>query len=291
MQNIRKPEWIRTRMPSGEEYVRVRVILKRYKLNTVCEDALCPNLSNCWGSGTVTIMILGNICSRACRFCAVRSGDPGGKIDLDEPRRVGLAVRELGLKYVVITSVTRDDLPDGGASIYAETVREIKKNNRDVIVEILIPDFNNSRESIRTIVESGPEVIGHNIETVERLTPLVRDPRAGYWKSLKTLKMVKEENPNIYTKSSLMLGLGETREEVIRTMRDLRNVGVDFLTLGQYLRPTKKHIPVVEYIAPETFNEYKKIGEELGFIYVASGPLVRSSYLAGEYYFRNIKIA
>jgi len=278
-------------MPSGEEYVRVRVILKRYKLNTVCEDALCPNLSNCWGSGTVTIMILGNICSRACRFCAVRSGDPGGKIDLDEPRRVGLAVRELGLKYVVITSVTRDDLPDGGASIYAETVREIKKNNRDVIVEILIPDFNNSRESIRTIVESGPEVIGHNIETVERLTPLVRDPRAGYWKSLKTLKMVKEENPNIYTKSSLMLGLGETREEVIRTMRDLRNVGVDFLTLGQYLRPTKKHIPVVEYIAPETFNEYKKIGEELGFIYVASGPLVRSSYLAGEYYFRNIKIA
>ncbi|MEM3952461.1 MAG: lipoyl synthase, partial [Nitrososphaerota archaeon] len=200
-------------------------------------------------------------------------------------------VRELGLKYVVITSVTRDDLPDGGASIYAETVREIKKNNRDVIVEILIPDFNNSRESIRTIVESGPEVIGHNIETVERLTPLVRDPRAGYWKSLKTLKMVKEENPNIYTKSSLMLGLGETREEVIRTMRDLRNVGVDFLTLGQYLRPTKKHIPVVEYIAPETFNEYKKIGEELGFIYVASGPLVRSSYLAGEYYFRNIKIA
>ncbi|MEM1742763.1 MAG: lipoyl synthase [Nitrososphaerota archaeon] len=290
MQNIRKPEWIRTRMPSGEEYVRVRVILKRYKLNTVCEDALCPNLSNCWGSGTVTIMILGNICSRACRFCAVRSGDPGGKIDLDEPRRVGLAVRELGLKYVVITSVTRDDLPDGGASIYAETVREIKKNNRDVIVEILIPDFNNSRESIRTIVESGPEVIGHNIETVERLTPLVRDPRAGYWKSLKTLKMVKEENPNIYTKSSLMLGLGETREEVIRTMRDLRNVGVDFLTLGQYLRPTKKHIPVVEYIAPETFNEYKKIGEELGFIYVASGPLVRSSYLAGEYYFRNIKI-
>jgi len=291
LQNIRKPEWIRTRMPSGEEYVRVRVILKRYKLNTVCEDALCPNLSNCWGSGTVTIMILGNICSRACRFCAVRSGDPGGKIDLDEPRRVGLAVRELGLKYVVITSVTRDDLPDGGASIYAETVREIKKNNRDVIVEILIPDFNNSRESIRTIVESGPEVIGHNIETVERLTPLVRDPRAGYWKSLKTLKMVKEENPNIYTKSSLMLGLGETREEVIRTMRDLRNVGVDFLTLGQYLRPTKKHIPVVEYIAPETFNEYKKIGEELGFIYVASGPLVRSSYLAGEYYFRNIKIA
>lgn len=291
MRNIRKPEWIRTRMPSGEEYVRVRVILKRYKLNTVCEDALCPNLSNCWGSGTVTIMILGNICSRACRFCAVRSGDPGGKIDLDEPRRVGLAVRELGLKYVVITSVTRDDLPDGGASIYAETVREIKKNNRDVIVEILIPDFNNSRESIRTIVESGPEVIGHNIETVERLTPLVRDPRAGYWKSLKTLKMVKEENPNIYTKSSLMLGLGETREEVIRTMRDLRNVGVDFLTLGQYLRPTKKHIPVVEYIAPETFNEYKKIGEELGFIYVASGPLVRSSYLAGEYYFRNIKIA
>ncbi|MEM1676977.1 MAG: lipoyl synthase, partial [Nitrososphaerota archaeon] len=286
----RKPEWIRTRMPSGEEYVRVRVILKRYKLNTVCEDALCPNLSNCWGSGTVTIMILGNICSRACRFCAVRSGDPGGKIDLDEPRRVGLAVRELGLKYVVITSVTRDDLPAGGASIYAETVREIKKNNRDVIVEILIPDFNNSRESIRTIVESGPEVIGHNIETVERLTPLVRDPRAGYWKSLKTLKMVKEENPNIYTKSSLMLGLGETREEVIRTMRDLRNVGVDFLTLGQYLRPTKKHIPVVEYIAPETFNEYKKIGEELGFIYVASGPLVRSSYLAGEYYFRNIKI-
>ncbi|MEM4006602.1 MAG: lipoyl synthase [Nitrososphaerota archaeon] len=291
LQNIRKPEWIRTRMPSGEEYVGVRAILKRYKLNTVCEDALCPNLSNCWGSGTVTIMILGNICSRACRFCAVRSGDPGGKIDLDEPRRVGLAVRELGLKYVVITSVTRDDLPDGGASIYAETVREIKKNNRDVIVEILIPDFNNSRESIRTIVESGPEVIGHNIETVERLTPLVRDPRAGYWKSLKTLKMVKEENPNIYTKSSLMLGLGETREEVIRTMRDLRNVGVDFLTLGQYLRPTKKHIPVVEYIAPETFNEYKKIGEELGFIYVASGPLVRSSYLAGEYYFRNIKIA
>jgi lipoic acid synthetase len=209
-------------------------------------------------------------------------------VDLEEPKRVAEAVLELGLRYVVLTSVTRDDLEDGGASIYAEAVREIRKRSKNTLIELLIPDFNSNVKALKTVVDSRPDVIGHNVETVERLTPLVRDARAGYVKSLRTLKIVKELNPEIYTKSSIMLGLGETVEEVIQSMIDLRKVGVDFLTLGQYLRPTKRHLPVKEYIPPGRFEELRRIGEALGFLYVASGPLVRSSYLAGEFYLRTL---
>ena len=281
---LRKPPWIKLRLPSSGEYSRVRAILRKYKLNTVCEDSLCPNLAECWGSGTFTLMILGRICTRACKFCAIKTGNPGGVVDRDEPRRVAEAVKELGMEYVVITSVTRDDLPDGGASIYAETIRRIKSSTPNVKVEVLIPDLNNDVDALSQIVREKPDVIGHNIETVKRLTKIVRDPRAGYEKSLKTLKIVKELAPEIYTKSSIMLGLGETEEEVVAAMRDLRKVGVDILTLGQYLQPTRQHLPVVEYVHPEKFEKLKKIGEELGFLSVAAGPLVRSSYKAAEYF-------
>ncbi|MEM3620337.1 MAG: lipoyl synthase [Nitrososphaerota archaeon] len=283
-----KPSWIRVKLPSSEGYAHTRSIMKKYNLNTVCEEALCPNISECWGCRTATILILGDTCTRSCRFCAVRSGNPKGFVDLEEPRRVAQAVSELDLKYVVITSVTRDDLKDGGASIYAETIREIKKINDDILIEVLIPDFNNDVKALKTVVEAGPDVIGHNVETVRRLTPLIRDRRAGYDKSLRTLKIVKELDPNIYTKSSLMLGLGETIEEVIQTMMDLRRIKVDFFTIGQYLRPSKRHLPVKEYVPPEKFEELRRIGENLGFVYVASGPLVRSSYLAAEYFLRAI---
>jgi len=281
---LRKPPWIKLRLPSSGEYSRVRAILRKYKLNTVCEDSLCPNLAECWGSGTFTLMILGRICTRACKFCAIKTGNPGGVVDRDEPRRVAEAVKELGMEYVVITSVTRDDLPDGGASIYAETIRRIKSFTPNVKVEVLIPDLNNDVDALSQIVREKPDVIGHNIETVKRLTKIVRDPRAGYEKSLKTLKIVKELAPEIYTKSSIMLGLGETEEEVVAAMKDLRKVGVDILTLGQYLQPTRQHLPVVEYVHPERFEKLKKTGEELGFLLVAAGPLVRSSYKAAEYF-------
>lgn len=282
-----KPSWLRVRLPSGPEYMRVNSTLRALKLNTVCVEAMCPNISECWSHGTATIMILGDTCTRSCKFCAVKSGNPGGLIDPDEPRRVAEAVKRLGIRYAVITSVTRDDLRDGGASVYAETIRRIKEES-GALVEALIPDFNNDVESIRLVVESGPDVVGHNLETVRRLTPEVRDPRAGYEKSLRTLQIVKELNPRVFTKSSLILGLGESEEEVVESMADLRRVGVDILTLGQYLRPTKAHLPVKEYVHPSKFERLRRIGEELGFLYVASGPLVRSSYLAGEYYVQRI---
>jgi len=288
MKPLRKPPWIRVKLPSGEAYSRVRSIIRKYRLHTVCDEALCPNISECWGSGTATIMLLGDTCTRACKFCAVKTGNPRGYIDWDEPRRVAEAVKELNLDYVVLTSVTRDDLEDGGASIYAKTVRLVKEFCPDIIVEVLIPDFNNDLNALKMVVESGVDVVAHNIETVERLTPKVRDPRAGYWKSLKTLKMVKDLSDKVYTKSSIMLGLGERDDEVIKAMKDLRSVGVDILTIGQYLQPTKHHLPVVEYITPEKFRWFKEIGERLGFLYVASGPLVRSSYKAGEYFIKHV---
>ena len=288
MKPLRKPPWIRVKLPSGEAYSRVRSIIRKYRLHTVCDEALCPNISECWGSGTATIMLLGDTCTRACKFCAVKTGNPRGYIDWDEPRRVAEAVKELNLDYVVLTSVTRDDLEDGGASVYAETVRLIKEMCPNIIIEVLIPDFNNDLNALRMVVESGVDVVAHNIETVERLTPKVRDPRAGYWKSLKTLKIVKDLSSKIYTKSSIMLGLGERDDEVVKAMRDLRSVGVDILTIGQYLQPTRRHLPVVEYVTPEKFKWFKEIGERLGFLYVASGPLVRSSYKAGEYFIKHV---
>lgn len=283
-----KPDWIRARAPSGEAYEHLRELLRQYSLHTVCQEAHCPNVGECWGSGTATLMIMGEVCTRGCRFCNIKSGKPNGVLDPEEPTRVASAVKELGLKYVVLTSVDRDDLPDGGAAHFARTIAAIRSLAPNVFVEALVPDFGGGPPEIRTIVDAYPDVIGHNLETTKRLTPKVRDPRADYHRSLKVLEQVKKLNPRICTKSSLMLGLGEEREEIVEALRDLRNVGTDFLTLGQYLRPSPRNLPVVKYVTPDEFSYYRELAEELGFRYVASGPLVRSSYRAGEYFVRSM---
>ncbi|HEX7209090.1 MAG TPA: lipoyl synthase [Nitrososphaeraceae archaeon] len=287
MELIKKPAWLRVRAPAGENYTKVKQSLRFLNLHTVCEEARCPNISECWGTGTATIMIMGDICSRGCRFCAVNSGKPV-LLDTDEPERVAKAIKEWGLRYVVITSVCRDDLEDGGAEHIAKTIKAIKLLCPTIIVEPLIPDFRGDDGSIKKIVKSEPEVISHNIETVLRLTPKVRDARASYEQSLSVLKKIKDINSLIYTKSSIMLGLGESEEEVIQTIMDLRSVGVSILTIGQYLQPTPKHLPLIEFIAPEKFNWFREIAERMGFVYVASGPLVRSSYRAGEFFLEKI---
>jgi len=285
---LRKPEWLKVRLPGGGEFARLWAALRRYGLHTVCEEARCPNLGECWGGGTATFMLMGTTCTRNCRFCAVNSGKKGDPLDPEEPENVARAVEELGLSYVVLTSVTRDDLPGGGAGHFAATVRAIKQVQPGVLVEALIPDFQGSVEALEEVIAARPAVIGHNLETVERLTPEVRDRRAGYRQSLGVLQAIKELDAGIYTKSSLMLGLGETADEVLQAMRDLREAGVDILTLGQYLQPTRGHLEVREYITPEQFERYRELGEELGFLYVASGPLVRSSYRAGEFFIQSI---
>jgi lipoic acid synthetase len=287
MELIRKPVWLRVRAPAGENYTKVKQSLRSLNLHTVCEEARCPNISECWGIGTATIMIMGDICSRGCRFCAINSGKPA-LLDAGEPERVAKAIKEWRLRYVVITSVCRDDLEDGGAEHIAKTIKAIKLLCPTIIVESLIPDFRGDDSSIIKIVKSKPEVISHNIETVSRLTPKVRDARASYEQSLLVLKKIKEINSWIYTKSSIMLGLGESEEEVIQTIKDLRSVGVSILTIGQYLQPTPKHLPLIEFIAPEKFNWFKEIAEQMGFVYAASGPLVRSSYRAGEFFLEKI---
>jgi lipoic acid synthetase len=287
MELIRKPVWLRVRAPAGENYTKVKQSLRSLNLHTVCEEARCPNISECWGTGTATIMIMGDICSRGCRFCAINSGKPV-LLDAGEPERVAKAIKEWRLRYVVITSVCRDDLEDGGAEHIAKTIKAIKLLCPTIIVESLIPDFRGDDGSIKKIVKSKPEVISHNIETVPRLTPKVRDARASYEQSLLVLKKIKDINSLIYTKSSIMLGLGESEEEVIQTIKDLRSVGVSILTIGQYLQPTPKHLPLIEFIAPEKFNWFREIAERMGFVYVASGPLVRSSYRAGEFFLENI---
>jgi len=284
---IRKPEWLKVRPPSGERYVSIKKTLRVLDLHTVCEEARCPNIAECWGSGTATIMIMGDVCTRGCRFCSVKSGRPE-ILDALEPQKVAVAVREWGLRYVVITSVCRDDLPDGGAEHIASTIRAIKKESPNTIVEPLVPDFNGNVKSLMKVIEVGPEVISHNMETVRRLTPRIRDARASYDQSLMVLYKIKELNPKTYTKSSIMLGLGETTAEIMETMKDLRSVGVDILTIGQYLQPTERHAKVVEYVTPQKFNEYKEVGEAMGFLFVASGPLVRSSYRAGELFLENV---
>ena len=280
----RHPEWIKVRAPWGEQYARLKHLMRDLNLHTVCEEALCPNIGECWGAGTATIMILGDVCTRACRFCAVTTGDPKGIVDDLEPWRVSEAISQLNLSYVVVTSVDRDDLPDEGAGIFAETVRQIKAKSPKTIVEVLIPDFKGKRDLIAKIVDARPAVIAQNIETVRRLTHNVRDKRAGYDQTLGVLKTVKELNPQIMTKSSIMLGLGETFDEVVETMCDLRAVDCDLLAIGQYLRPTdkKRHYPLMEYIHPDVFARLREEGQYLGFRYVASGPLVRSSYKAWE---------
>ena len=283
-----KPDWIRAKAPQGPTYARLHALMKQYSLHTVCEEAHCPNIGECWGGGTATFMIMGQICTRSCRFCNVKSGKPNHAPNPDEPVNVARAVRDLGLKYVVLTSVDRDDLMDGGASHFAATITELKRVVPDVFVEALIPDFNGNPTHIHTIVQASPDVIGHNLETTEPLTAKLRDPRAGYSQSLGVLHRVKQLDERVFTKSSLMLGLGEQEEDVLKALHDLRVVGTDFLTLGQYLRPSPRNPPVTEYLAPERFNHYREVAEQLRFLHVASGPMVRSSYRAREYFIQRL---
>lgn len=280
----RHPEWIRVRAPIGEKYTHLKGLVRTLNLHTVCEEAICPNIGECWGAGTLTIMILGDVCTRACRFCAVTTGSPGGIVDVAEPERVAAAIGDLGLNYVVLTSVDRDDLPDQGAEIFAETVRQIKTRTPKTIVEVLTPDFSGRVDLMQKVVKAKPEVIAQNIETVRRLTHTVRDRRAGYDQTIRMLAAVKELDPTRMTKSSMLLGFGETPNEILETMRDLRAAHVDLLAIGQYLRPTdkKRHYPLVEYVMPDQFKYYRDEGMKLGFKYIASGPLVRSSYKAWE---------
>ena len=279
-----KPDWLRVRSPSGDNYEKVKGLLRSHNLHTVCEEANCPNVAECWGGGTATFMLMGDTCTRGCRFCMVKSGNPHGALDVFEPVKVADTIADLRLRYVVITSVDRDDLPDGGAEHFAATIRAIKKRDPNVITEVLIPDFQGNLDSVKKIVEAGPEVIAHNIETTRTLTPKVRDPRANYEQSLRVLRSIKDFNPSTYSKSSIMMGLGEVEPDLVAAMKDLRAANVDILTLGQYLRPSKAHIPVTEYVSPGTFEHYKHLADGLGFLYVASGPLVRSSYRAGEFF-------
>jgi len=279
---LQKPEWLKIRIPSGENYVKIKQTLRTQNLHTVCEEASCPNLAECWDTGTATIMIMGDTCTRGCRFCNVTSGKPT-YLDPDEPKRVAETIKKWNLRYVVITSVCRDDLIDGGSSHFAETIGLIKNLCPDTIVEPLIPDFNGDLESIKKIIDSNPEVISHNIETVKRLTSKIRDANASYQKSLFVLKKIKEINPKIFTKSSMMLGHGETKREVFQTAYDLKSVGVDIITAGQYLQPSLKHISTTEFVTPEKFSFYKKIFKQMGFKHVAAGPFVRSSYRAVDF--------
>jgi lipoyl synthase len=280
----RHPDWIRVRAPIGEKYTHLKGLVRGLQLHTVCEEAMCPNIGECWGAGTATIMILGEVCTRACRFCAVETGNPRGVVDADEPARVADAIAELQLNYVVITSVDRDDLLDGGAGIFAETISQVKTKSPKTRVEVLTSDFRGQRACVERVVSAKPGVFGQNIETVKRLTHAVRDRRAGYEQTLAVLSLSKEIAADVRTKSSILVGIGETPDEVIETMRDLRAAQVDLLTIGQYLQPTKhkRHVPLVEYVPPEQFARYREEGLRLGFKYVASGPLVRSSYKAWE---------
>lgn len=285
--NARKPGWLRVGVPGGERYGRVRDTLSGLNLHTVCAEAHCPNVAECWGGGTATVMLMGDTCTRGCRFCQVKTAARPPDLDPDEPRHVAEAVRKLHLDYVVVTSVDRDDLPDGGAAHFAEAIRRLKEVP-GLLVEVLTPDFQGDAEAVRTVGRAAPDVFANNLETVRRLTPAVRDGRAGYDQTLGVLARMKQEFPAVATKSSIMVGLGETAAEVEESMRDLRGVGVEVLTLGQYLRPSAWHLPVVEYVTPEAFAAFETLGRDLGFRYVASGPLVRSSYRAGELFMKGV---
>jgi lipoic acid synthetase len=277
----KKPKWLRVKLPIGENYKKVRSLVDEHKLHTICESGSCPNMGECWGEGTATFMILGNICTRSCGFCAVQTGRPE-PVDEFEPGRVANSVKLMGVKHAVITSVDRDDLKDGGAEIWAQTVRAIRHQSPGTTLETLIPDFAGKWENLQVIIDVAPEIVSHNLETVRRLTKQVRI-QAKYDRSLEVLFRLKKGG--MRTKSGVMLGLGESDEEIIETMTDLRSVGVDILTLGQYLQPTPKHLPVQEFITPERFDKYGQLGREMGFRYVESGPLVRSSYHAEKHIF------
>ncbi len=283
-----KPSWLKIKPPGGEKYTNIKKLSKDLQIATVCQEARCPNMAECWGGGTATFMLMGEVCTRGCRFCSVKTGNPKGVLDHDEPRKLGTAISKMGLEYVVLTSVDRDDLEDEGSGHFAESVRVIKSLSPDILVEVLTPDFHGRTELIEKLVAAKPDVFAHNIETVERLTAKVRDPRAGYYLSLDVLAQVKEIDPSRFTKSSIMLGLGETDDEIMQTLRDLREVGCDVVTFGQYLQPTKLKLKVQEYVTPEKFRWWQEKAESMGFLYVASGPLVRSSYKAGEFFMKGI---
>jgi lipoyl synthase len=283
----RKPEWLKVRLPHGQGYERVRDIVKRTKLATVCEEARCPNIAECWGGGTATVMLMGEVCTRGCRFCHVKMGAPP-PLDPHEPENLAAAVRELELDYIVVTSVNRDDRPDGGASHFAAAIRALRRECQKTTVEVLIPDFQGAEGSLATVAEARPHVVAHNIETVERLTPTVRDRRATYRQSLEVLEYLKGRPEKLYTKTSIMVGLGERDDELEQTFKDLREVGVDVLTLGQYLQPSQYHLRVERFAKPDEFERYKKVAEGYGFLYVASGPLVRSSYRAAEFFMKGL---
>jgi lipoyl synthase len=286
-ESTRKPEWLKVRLPHGEGFERVKGIVKRTKLATVCEEARCPNIAECWGGGTATVMLMGEVCTRACRFCHVKVGAPP-PLDPMEGENLAKAVKELDLEYIVVTSVNRDDRPDGGASHFASAIRALRRESPKTIVEVLIPDFKGVERDLTTVAEARPHVIAHNIETIERLTPSVRDRRATYRQSLKVLEYLKGRPEGLYTKSSIMVGLGESDEEILQTCRDLRGVGVDVLTLGQYLQPSQYHLRVARFMPPEQFEALKREAEAMGFLYVAAGPLVRSSYRAAEFFMKGL---
>lgn len=279
---IRKPDWLRVSLPAGEDYERVRAKVNALSLNTVCKEAACPNIAECWGAGTATIMILGDTCTRGCRFCNVKTGNPRGVVDWMEPVRVADAVRDLGWKYLVLTAVDRDDLADGGALIFANTVRAIHERAPGSRVEILSGDYRGDLNALDIVMDAQPDVFAHNLESVRRLTPTVRDKRATYDQSLKILAHAKSRAPERFTKTSLMIGLGETEDELEQAMDDARNAGVDIFTLGQYLQPTKKHLPVVEFVTPERFDRLGALARSKGFHQVVSSPLSRSSYHAEQ---------
>ncbi|KAI9228772.1 MAG: hypothetical protein DHS80DRAFT_30491 [Piptocephalis tieghemiana] len=287
------PEWLKTEIPRGTNYNKIRKDLRNLNLHTVCEEARCPNISDCWGGGehetsTATIMLMGDECTRGCRFCSVKTSRAPKALDPLEPEKTALAVSKWGVDYIVLTSVDRDDLPDGGSSHFAETIRKIKEKAPQMYVECLTGDYQGNKEDVERVAHSGLDVYAHNVETVEALQSVVRDRRAGYKQSLSVLEHAKRTRPDLITKTSIMLGCGETDEQVMQTLKDLRAINVDAVTLGQYMRPTRRHMKVAEYVTPEKFDHWARVGDELGFKYTASGPLVRSSYKAGEYYLTNI---
>lgn len=275
----RKPDWLKIRLPMSSSFSEVKSIIREHKLHTICTSGDCPNMGECWDAGTATFMILGDVCTRACKFCAVKTGKPG-VVDLEEPRKLAESIQLLKLKHCVVTSVDRDDLEDGGAAIWAESIRQVKSLNPGTTIEVLIPDFQGNTDLVQQVIDAKPEVISHNLETVRRLTPSVRS-RAKYDTSLKVIEYIA--NSGIRTKSGIMLGIGETEEEVIQTMKDLRAVNCEVMTIGQYLQPSRKNLEVIEYIKPAVFENYQKVGLEMGFRYVESGPLVRSSYHAEKH--------
>lgn len=282
-----KPKWLRFASPGGQGYQDVKKIVRTHRLSTVCEEAMCPNIGECWTAGTATIMLMGSVCTRACKFCAVDTGNPKGWLDLEEPANTAESVALMGLKYVVLTSVNRDDLDDGGATHFAATVRAIKQKSPETAVEALTPDFQGSTPDVETVIDSGLEVFAQNVETVRRLTYPVRDPRAGYGQTLAVLEHGKKYRPEVLTKTSLMLGLGETEDEIKQAMDDMREHQVDIVTFGQYLRPTANHLPINRYVTPEEFDLYREWGLERGFLEVVSGPMVRSSYRAEQALLKN----